>query len=151
MKLRRTSPRGATDLKTWILTVLGCILTNLLKFLKNLIWEALGVIRTPNGTLWGPKSQGFPTVPQGSQGTPKAPQGSPQGVSRSQGPPKRLPREVLGRGVCTKYVYSDSVPRCVCMLSFSPGLNLSPWRCSNRHRTLCYSRTLTMRNIIVIH
>ena len=29
-------------------------------------------------------------------------------------------------------------------------LNFSPWRCSNRHRTHCYSHTLTMRNIIVI-
>ncbi len=99
--------------------------------------------------------QGSPEGPKRAPETPpragKAPRGSPQGVPRSQGPPKRLPRDVLGRGVCTKYLYSDSVPRCVCMLSFSPGLNLSPWRCSNRHRTLCYSRTLTMRNIIVIH
>ena len=58
LKITRTSPRGATNLKTWILTVLGCLLTNLLKFLKNLIWEARGVLEVGEDL----KKQGFPCI-----------------------------------------------------------------------------------------
>ncbi len=99
----------------------------------------------PQGSPEGPKR-----APETPQEPPRPPEAPPKGSPGAKGRPKDSQGRSWGGG-CAQNVYSDSVPRCVCMLSFSPGLNLSPWRCSNRHRTLCYSHTLTMRNIIVIH
>ena len=100
----------------------------------------------PQGSPEGPKR-----APETPQEPPRPPEAPPKGSPGAKGRPKDSQGRSWGGGMCTKYVYSDGVPRCVCMLSFLPGLNLSPCCCSNRHRTLCYSHTLTMRNIIVIH